>query len=123
MDPRIFQILFGDLFCLNSIITQKHLKIIKIFKKIQYQQTKLHCWEEIQFISIIFLELDILNHVLPENAALKSLVHFMLMFLNVTKNIKSQTKHWRMSHSYVSGVINGANFKITLTFTILLIVK
>ena len=42
-DPRIFQILFGDLFCLNSIITWKYLKIIEIFKKIQYQQTKLHC--------------------------------------------------------------------------------
>ena len=45
--------LFGDLFNLNLIITQKQLKIIKIFQNIHHRQTKLHCWSKIYSISII----------------------------------------------------------------------
>ena len=48
----------------------------------------------------------------------KLLVHLMLMFLNVIKNTKSQTKHSRMSPSYVIVVIDDADFKNTLIFTI-----
>ena len=42
----------------------------------------------------------------------------MLMFLNVIKNTKSQAKNSRMSPSYVIVVIDDADFKNTLIFTI-----
>ena len=38
------------------------------------------------------------------------------------KNTKSQTEHSRMGHLYVSGVIDGADFKNTLIFAITLMV-
>ena len=63
------------------------------------------------------MELDVFSQVLQINP-LKFLVHLMLMLLNVTKNTKSQTKHSRTGHSYVSGVIDGADFKNILIFTI-----
>ena len=46
----MFQILFGDLLRLDSMITRERLKIIEIFQKIWNWKTKLHHFGEIHLI-------------------------------------------------------------------------